>query len=47
MYHLVPAICNPIIYGLRTTEIRTQIVNLFKFNKVNNSLSNAVHVKHL
>ncbi|XDV31695.1 hypothetical protein PO909_002658 [Leuciscus waleckii] len=34
MYHLVPAICNPIIYGLRTTEIRTQIVNLFKFNKV-------------
>lgn len=34
MYHLVPAICNPVIYGLRTTEIRTQIVKFFTFNKV-------------
>ncbi|XP_043115563.1 olfactory receptor 52D1 [Puntigrus tetrazona] len=34
MYHLVPAICNPIIYGLRTTEIRTQIVKCLKCNKI-------------
>ncbi len=34
MYHLVPAICNPIIYGLRTTEIRTQIVKYFKCNAI-------------
>lgn len=34
MYHLVPAICNPVIYGLRTTEIRTQIVKCFKCNKI-------------
>ncbi|XP_056329023.1 olfactory receptor 52B4 [Danio aesculapii] len=34
LYHLVPAICNPIIYGLRTTEIRTQIVKSFKCNKM-------------
>ncbi|XP_059371180.1 olfactory receptor 52A5 [Carassius carassius] len=34
MYHLVPAICNPIIYGLRTTEIRTQIVKCLKLYKI-------------
>ncbi|XP_051521277.1 olfactory receptor 52A1-like [Myxocyprinus asiaticus] len=34
MYLLLPGICNPVIYGLRTTEIRTQIVKLFKSNKV-------------
>lgn len=34
MYHLVPAICNPVIYGLRTKEIRTQIVKCFKYNKI-------------
>lgn len=34
MYHLVPAICNPVIYGLRTKEIRTQIVKCFKCNKI-------------
>lgn len=34
MYHLVPAICNPLIYGLRTTEIRTQIVKYFKCNTI-------------
>lgn len=34
MYLLAPGLFNPVIYGLRTTEIRTRIVKYFKCNKI-------------